>query len=143
MEEVFYTFNICIISLINLEILHCRTHTLWWVLVNLIGKILCYRMRNIRFKPRKKKKKQCPNLMITISNHHRVDVIRFERNDAYVRCMRYMSVLMAQQNISILFSFSFFQFCQGKEIKRSFIEFFILFSQGMLCLSLTRKLVRF
>ena len=56
MEEVFYTFNICIISLINLEILHCRTHMLWWVLVNLTGKILCYRMRNIRFKPRKKKK---------------------------------------------------------------------------------------
>ena len=57
MEEVFYTFNICIISLINLEILHCMIHMLWWVLVNLTGKILCYRMRNIRFKPCKKKKK--------------------------------------------------------------------------------------
>ena len=58
MEEVFYTFNICIISLINLEVLHCRTHMLWWVLVNLTGKILCYRIRNIRFKPRKYKKKK-------------------------------------------------------------------------------------
>ena len=56
MEEVFYTFNICIISLINLEVLHCRTHMLWWVLVNLTDKILCYRIRNIRFKPRKYKK---------------------------------------------------------------------------------------
>ena len=33
--------------------------------------------------------------MITIGNHHRVDVIRFERNDVYVRWMRYISVLMA------------------------------------------------
>lgn len=49
--------------------------------------------------------------MIIISNHHRMNVIEFERNDVYVRCMRYISVLMALQNISLLFFF--FSFVSG------------------------------
>lgn len=96
MEEIFYTSYICIISLINLEILHCMTHMLWWVLVKLTDKFLYRQMRDISFKPCIHKKiNWCPNLIIIISNHHRIDVIEFERNDAYVRCMRYISVLMA------------------------------------------------
>ena len=60
--------------------------------------------------------------MITICNHHKVDVIRFERNDAYVRCMRYISVLM----YIIIFFFQVWLMEENKEELHRIFHFIFL-----------------
>ena len=61
--------------------------------------------------------------MIMICNHHKVNVIRFERNDAYVRCMRYISVLMY---IIIFFFFQVWLVEENKEELHRIFHFIFL-----------------